>query len=379
MLLTENFPPRSGGSGRWFWELYTRLDAAKIVVVTQELSPEYENISHPNLDIIYMPLNCSEWGFKSVKGLTFYIRTVQKLRTIVKQHNISHIHCGRVIHEGVSAWLLSFLTRDLQYLCFVHGEDVETAAVSGEHNLMVKQVCKRATTLICNSMNSINILKRLNYATDEKVELLHPGVDCSKFTIADEDIAFKQKLGWENKFVVITVGRLQARKGHDRMIDAVKLLSENIPNIHYAIIGRGECKPSLEKQVKQLGIEKHVQFLSEISDDEMIACYQQCDLFILANRTIENDIEGFGMVLVEAQACGKVVIAGDSGGTRETMDVGSTGLIIDCADPKSIELAIKTLCESPATFMAMGSKGRPYVMENFDWTVHLRKASQIFS
>ena len=68
----------------------------------------------------------------------------------------------------------------------------------------------------------------------------------------------------------------------------------------------------------------------------LIKSYQQCDIFILPNRTIENDIEGFGMVLVEAQACGKPVIAGDSGGTAETMIVGKTGEIIDCSSPQSI-------------------------------------------
>ena len=378
LVLTENFPPVSGGSGRWFWELYSRLPSDKIVVLTNEHPNATEFDNAAKMPIIRMPLSCSEWGLKSMSGLRFYFNAVRALKKIVKEHNIDEIHCGRVIHEGVSAWLLSLIS-NVKFVCYVHGEDVETAATSGEHNLMVKQVCKASQYLICNSHNSANIVKRLNYATDEKIEVLHPGVDAQVFKPAEPDAAFKEKMGWTNKFVILTVGRLQQRKGQDKMIEAMPAILKQHPNALYAVVGSGECKQDLEHLIAQLNLEDHVQLLSEITDKDMIACYQQCDLFILPNRTIDNDIEGFGMVLVEAQACGKAVIAGDSGGTRETMLVGESGLVVDCSEAGNIANAILHLIAQGDLISNLGHTGREHVKTNLDWPVHTIEAKKLFS
>lgn len=378
LLLTENFPPLSGGSGRWFWELYSRLPKEQIVILADETADSAEFDRSHNLNIIRMPLKSTEWGFKSLIGVKFYWRTVQRIRAIIKQQGITHIHCGRVIHEGVTAWLLKLLT-GTPYLCFVHGEDVETAATSREHNLMVRQVCKQATKLICNSHNSANIVKRLGYASSQKIHVLHPGVDASVFVPAQEDEAFKKQMGWCGRKVVITVGRLQERKGQDMMIRAGALLKERFPELLYVIIGRGDCLANLKTLVMELQMQQHVQFLTEASDAQMIQCYQQSDIFILPNRTIGNDIEGFGMVLVEAQACGKPVIAGDSGGTKETMSLNKSGYVIDCTDPRNIATTVATLLAEPTRCLEMGEAGRQHVESELDWLAHVQKAELLFS
>jgi len=377
LVLTENFPPLSGGSGRWFWELYSRLPNDEYLIVADDTLPDNQFDKSHSINVIRIPLNSNEWGVKSWTGLKFYFRCLIKLIKIIKQHKITHIHAGRVIHEGVTAYLLKFFT-GVDYLCYVHGEDVETAATSGEYNLMVKQVCKRAAVLICNSENSANIVKRLGYAKDDKIRVLNPGVDTSKFVPAKEDLQFKSKMGWENKKVILTVGRLQQRKGHDKMIAALPQVLKEHPDTLYAIVGRGECLIELQSFINKLNLNKHVQLLDEISDEIMIKCYQQCDLFILPNRTIGNDIEGFGMVLVEAQACAKPVIAGDSGGTKETMIINETGVIIDCTDPKSIAGQINSMFQHPKELISMGAKGRSHVENELTWQAHVKKSQQIF-
>jgi phosphatidylinositol alpha-1,6-mannosyltransferase len=337
---------------------------------------EFDNTHQ--LNILRMPITSSEWGLKSISGLKFYWRVFRKIRKVIKQHQITHIHCGRVIHEGVTAWILKLIT-GTPYLCYVHGEDVETAATSGEHNLIVKQVCKHAAILICNSHNSANIVKRLNYAGDVKIHVLHPGVNASLFVPAAVDNALKQHMGWQGRKVIITVGRLQARKGQDMMIRATALLKQQFPEILYAVIGRGECLESLQALASELGLNDHVQFLTDVSDAQMIQCYQQSDIFILPNRTIGNDIEGFGMVLVEAQACGKPVIAGDSGGTKETMRLNESGYVIDCTDPIMISKTVAELLANPTRCTAMGKVGRQHVEAELDWQAHVQKAELLFN
>lgn len=378
LVLTENFPPISGGSGRWFWELYSRLPKDEYLILADDVQGAAEFDGTHQLNIIRMPLKSAEWGLKSFKGIKFYWRLIKRIRKIIKQQHITHIHCGRVIHEGVTAWLLKLLTGK-PYLCYVHGEDVETAATSGEHNLMVKQVCKHAERLICNSQNSANIVKRLKYAKDDKIDVLHPGVDATLFVPKAEDKDFKQQMGWQGRKVIITVGRLQERKGQDMMIRATALLKQQFPEVLYAIIGRGDRLESLKALAAELGINDHVQFLTEVTDPQMIQCYQQCDVFILPNRTIGNDIEGFGMVLVEAQACGKPVIAGDSGGTRETMVINESGFVIDCTDVELISSTVAKLCSDPKFSAQMGKVGRKHVESELDWQAHVQKASLLFS
>ncbi|MFT5923479.1 MAG: phosphatidylinositol alpha-1,6-mannosyltransferase [Paraglaciecola sp.] len=378
LVLTENFPPMSGGSGRWFWELYSRLPKEQYLILADDIQGAAEFDNTHQLNILRMPLKSTEWGIKSVSGLRFYWRVFWKIRKIINQHHITHIHCGRVIHEGVIAWLLKLMT-GTSYLCFVHGEDVETAATSGEHNMMVKQVCKHADRLICNSHNSANIVKRLNYAGDAKINVLHPGVDASLFVPSADDEEFKHKMAWQGRKVIITVGRLQARKGQDMMIRVTHILKQQFPEILYAIIGRGECIESLKALSAELNLNDHVQFLTDVSDAQMIQCYQQSDMFILPNRTIGNDIEGFGMVLVEAQACGKPVIAGNSGGTKETMIVDQSGYVIDCTDAQLISSTITKLLANPEHSAQMGNIGRKHVESELDWQAHVQKASLLFN
>ncbi|MEP1446554.1 MAG: glycosyltransferase family 4 protein [Paraglaciecola sp.] len=378
LVLTENFPPISGGSGRWFWELYSRLPKEKYLILADEVEGAADFDKTHQLNILRMPLKSAEWGLKSFTGIKFYWRLVWQIKKITKQHQITHIHCGRVIHEGVTAWLLKLIT-GTPYLCYVHGEDVETAATSGEHNLMVKQVCKHATRLICNSQNSASIVKRLRYAGDDKIEVLHPGVDASLFVPMAEDQDFKQLMGWHERKVMITVGRLQERKGQDMMIRAIVLLKEQFPEVLYAIIGRGDRLESLKALALELGVNDHVQFLTEVTDPQMIQCYQQSDVFILPNRTIGNDIEGFGMVLVEAQACGKPVIAGDSGGTKETMLINQSGFVIDCTDAQLVSRTVAKLLADPVLSANMGKVGRQHVESELDWQAHVQKASMLFN
>jgi phosphatidylinositol alpha-1,6-mannosyltransferase len=375
LVLTENFPPKSGGSGRWFWELYSRLPKEDYIIVTDTVEDNSIDKQIENT-IIRIPLKCAEWGFKSFCGLGFYWRSVKAVNKLIKQHQITHIHCGRVMHEGVIAWLVSLFTK-VQIVCCIHGEDIETAATSREQSLMVKQVCGKADMLICNSLNSQNIARRLNYDPGNTV-VLHPGADCERFIPVPSDLEFKQHMRWAEHSVILTVGRLQARKGHDKMIEAMPNILAAHPKTLYCIIGDGDQKPRLLELVVELQLEKNVLFLNEISDEQMIKCYQQCDIFILPNRTIANDIEGFGMVLVEAQACGKVVIAGDSWGTVETMLPEQTGFIIDCTKSDVISTTINKLLSNAALTKSMGEKGVTFVNEMFDWKSHVVKAKKLF-
>ena len=376
LLLTENFPPKEGGSGRWFWELYSRLPNDKVLIVANDTPEGREFDKTHELDIVRIELESTEWGLASTKGLGFYWETIRKVLKLIKEHDIEEVHCGRVIPEGVIARALKLLA-GARYNCFVHGEDVETAATSREHSLLVKNVCKNASMLICNSENTANIVRKLGFDSGSKCEVLHPGVDTNRFEVAAPDTSFRQQMGWSGKRVLLTVGRLQRRKGQDFLIKSMPALLNEFPDLFYAVVGRGECYDELISLVDQHELHDNVCVYPDMDDEALIKCYQQCDIFILPNRTIDNDIEGFGMVLVEAQVCGKPVIAGDSGGTRETMNIGKTGHIIDCSSTENLLNGLSPILRNREIVDGEVDIA-DYAKNRFNWDQHVAKAKRLF-
>ena len=376
LLLTENFPPKEGGSGRWFWELYSRLPNDKVIIVANDTPEGREFDKTHKLDVVRIELESTEWGLASTKGLGFYWVTIRKVLKLIKKHGIEEVHCGRVIPEGVIARALKLLA-GARYNCYIHGEDVETAATSREHSLLVKNVCKNASMLICNSENTANIVRKLGFDSGSKCEVLHPGVDTSRFEVAAPDTSFRQQMGWSGKRVLLTVGRLQRRKGQDFLIKTMPALLNEFPDLFYAVVGRGECYDELISLVDQHELHDNVCVYPDMDDEALIKCYQQCDIFILPNRTIDNDIEGFGMVLVEAQVCGKPVIAGDSGGTRETMNIGKTGHIIDCSSTENLLNELSPILRNREIVDGEVDIA-DYAKNRFNWDQHVAKAKRLF-
>ncbi|MBC8386329.1 MAG: glycosyltransferase family 4 protein [Gammaproteobacteria bacterium] len=378
LLISEIFPPIHGGSGRWFWELYSRLPKEQYFIAAGLSDGHSEYDKQHDLNVTRLPLSSPAWGIKSLTGLSFYWKNFLKIRSLVKKNCIHQIHCGRCLPEGVFGYLMKKLY-NIPYLCYIHGEDVEAASSSRELSYIVKKVLDNASRLITNSKNSQRILINHWKVNPDKTVVLNPGMDSKRFIPARYNLETRKKLGWDNRSVVLTVGRLQKRKGQDMLIQALLRIKKDIPDILYAIIGGGEEKEHLQTLVEKLNLKENVQFCSEISDEEMIQCYQQCTLFALPNRTIGKDIEGFGMVLAEAQSCGRPVLAGDSGGTVETMIIGETGYIVDCTSSEILAKKIIALLKEPDLLSAMGQKARKHAEETLDWDVHTQKAIKIFN
>lgn len=366
LLLSEIFPPEVGGSGRWFWEVYSRLPREQVTIAAGQ-HPEAESFDESNeLNIHRVVSRPGNWEWIGIKGMRAYLGAIRQVLKIIRSQQVGMIHCGRVLPEGVIANIVRQLT-GVPFCCYVHGEDITWAQASREHTFLVKRVLKRCQLIVANSQNSADLLVNEWDFPPEKVKVIHPGVDTTYFSPAERNPAIRSELGWSDRPVIITVGRLMRRKGHDMMIRAVADIRKQIPDVLYSIIGDGAEKERLLGIVQEEGVSDNVEFRGETTDQQLLHCYQQCDLFALPNRQHEQDIEGFGMVLVEAQSCGKPVIAGDSGGTRETMIVGKTGSIVDCTQ-------VEPLVEQTVAFLKdnelrerMGSAARKHVVSTLDW------------
>lgn len=377
LLVTEVIPPRTGGSGRWFWEIYRRLPREQVVIAAGEDPRQDEFDRSHDLNLLRMPLAFSTWGVASPAGLRQYVAAARRLRRLARANGVTAIHAGKCLPEGLLGWFLRKWC-GLPYLCYVHGEELNLASLSRELGFLTQRVLRGAEIVIANSRNTERILREEWHLPGEHVRVLHPGVDTERFVPAERDPEERAKLGWFDRPVVLTVGRLQKRKGHDMMIRALGAVRQSIPDVLFAIAGDGEERPSLQEMVALEGVAANVQFLGEVDEGRLLTCYQQCDLFALPNRQVGKDIEGFGMVLLEAQACGKPVVAGDSGGTAETMRPGETGFVVPCDTPERLaELAAELLRDRPRV-AHMGEAARAWVVERFDWASLTRQAARLF-
>ncbi len=377
LLLADVFPPKTGGSGRWLWETYRRVADHDIVVAagTHPHQDEFDRVH--DLRVYRLPLSFPTWGFFSVTGFSHYSKAFKSIREIVQREDVHIIHCATLLPEGWIAWLLQ-QRHGVPYLCYVHGEELNVGRRSRELGWLMRRVLSGARIVIANSNNTIRLLRDTWGLPNRRIRLLHPGTDVHRFTPAPYERDVRSRLGWDGRSVILTVGRLQRRKGHDCLIRALVEIRQHVPNVLYAIVGDGPERDRLEQLVDELGMGGHVQFQSDASDEAIIACYQQCDLFALPNREVEGDIEGFGIVLVEAQACGKPVIAGNSGGTAETMSCGITGELVRAESVQELASAIVSLLTDEPRRTRMGNAGREWAVQRFDWECLAVQAEGIF-
>jgi phosphatidylinositol alpha-1,6-mannosyltransferase len=378
LLVSNIFPPKTGGSGRWFWEIYRRLPREEFLIAAGEDPRQKGFDATHDLRVLRLPLAMRAWGIRSLEGLRGYFRTVSRLSRVVRAHRVAMVHAARCLPEGVMALALRYLC-GVPYACYIHGEDVNSASTSRELTWLVRRVLHGADFLIPNSRNTAALLRDEWDMPAARVRLLYPGVDTERFRPAARDPAVRARLGWGDRRVVLTVGRLQKRKGQDQMIRALAQVRKAVPDVLYVIVGDGEEREPLRRLAAEEGLGRHVQFRGEVDDADLVRCYQQCDLFVLSNREeAARDIEGFGMVLLEAQACGRPVVAGASGGTAETMRIPETGRIVCCDGPDALAALVIELLSDPPLRNRMGAAGRQWVAGQFDWDVLSRQAAQLF-
>lgn len=378
VLASEVFPPQHGGSGRWLYEVYRRLPIGSAAVVAGEHSESETFDALQAFPIQRERLRLPQWGIARWPGPREYWRIAKLLHEAVRRHDADELHVARCLPEGFAAWIARRIW-GIPYVVYVHGEETRTSATSRELAFLTRRAYQGARYLVANSRNTARILREEWSIPESRIRLLHPGVDTERFVPADHSEETRRELGWHDRSVVLTVGRLQIRKGQDMLIRALPQLRQIIPDVLYAVVGDGDERARLESLANELEVADCVRFHGELPDRLLVPCYQQCDVFALPNREVNGDFEGFGMVLVEAQACGKPVIAGDSGGTRETMQPDITGQIGDCNTPDFLIQTLGQLLSSPQRRQEMGEAAREWVVDRFSWPQLAQQACSVFA
>ncbi|MGG1519416.1 glycosyltransferase family 4 protein [Paenibacillus oryzisoli] len=340
VLVAGVFPPGIGGMQSYYYNLskHTKHD---ITV----LAPEYPGSEAFDEEQSFRTVRGSFMRNERAHVLSWgrLFRHVKRMMTMEKPDVTVY---GYVLIGFIG--LLFRLFGNRRYVISTHGMDMLMFRRFWGLNQIVRLILVHADGVLTNSLFTQKLVE--DYGVDpSRISLVHPGVEAI-FDKKDVNRALMQKSSLENKYVILSVGRLVTRKGQDRVIEAMPDILRHIPHAIYVIIGDGPDRARLEKLAESTGVADKVLFLGSIRDNDLLnEYYNLAHQFIMVARELDKgDAEGFGIVYLEAASAGLPVIAGRSGGALEAVLDGVTGLLVDPNDHAEIVASIVRLSQDEA-------------------------------
>ena len=255
----------------------------------------------------------------------------------------------------------------LPYYVYLMGGDGERLRRIGGVETTIRSVVNASDVAIAISQPTLDEFASLGVRED-KMKIVYPSVDPQVFHPAVKGDRVRGMLGLEGAKVIATVARLGIIKGHDMVIKALPAVVKRVPNAVYLIVGKGPERERLERLVVERGMQDHVVFAGYVPDEELPEYYAACDVFIMASIRVPNhDVEGFGIVYLEASACAKPVIGGRTGGVPEAVAEGESGLLVDPLREEEIRDALIRLLTDESYAKRLGTQGRERVEREFSW------------
>jgi len=363
LVISELFLPTKGGTAIWFDEVYRRLGGKNIHIVTAKVagSNTIDDV-HPNS--IYRVNLKRVWWLKP-ESLGMYLKLFVFSLGIAAKSKVKEIHAGRVLPEGLIALVVGKLLRK-KIVIYAHGEEITTWRQAMKFRVMCFTY-RHADVVIANSEFTRQELIQLD-VNEKKIVQINPGVDIHRFTphLDYSDLRKSINLSKEQS-MVLSVGRLSRRKGFDQVIKALPALLESGLDVKYVLIGIGEDDQYLRTLAEEYGVIDRVCFLGHVEASDLPRWYNACDIFAMPNREIDGDTEGFGLVFLEAAACGNPSIAGLAGGTGSAVLDGKTGIRVDGESLERITEGLKQLLEDDLYREKLGRNAMNRAVTDFSW------------
>jgi phosphatidyl-myo-inositol dimannoside synthase len=372
LLVTNDFPPRRGGIQSYLHELVGQLVSAGTHALTVyapkwkgsddfDRAADYEIVRHPTTLMLPVP---------SVAG---------RMRRLIERYDIDTVWFG----AAAPLALMAPLARDAgasRVIASTHGHEV------GWSMLPLARTALRRIGTGTDVVTYISSYTRRRFASafgpDAALEHLPPGVDTDRFApdeVARAELRARYRLG--ERPVVVCVSRLVPRKGQDMLIRAMPSIRQRVPGAALVIVGGGPYSSTLRRLAHSFGLAQHVVFTDAVPRDELPAHHALADVFAMPCRTrgAGLDVEGLGIVYLEASATGVPVVAGRSGGAPETVLHGETGVVVDGWDVGAIAASVSDLLADPDRAARMGVAGRQWVVDNWQWSTQAARLAKLLT
>lgn len=363
LCITNDFGPRAGGIETFVIGLIERMPKDSIIVFTSS-----QDGSAP-FDAKWM----SEYGVEVIRDRTRILlptfRIGSRVRALVREREI------RTVFFGAAA-PLALLSQGLRkagvtrIVALTHGHEVWWSKV-WPFSWAMRRIGNGVDHLTyLGEFTRRNISQALTQRASDAMVKIAPGIDTEHFAPRSDAAELRRELGLADKKVIVSVGRLVHRKGQDRLIESLPEILTQIPQAHILFIGDGPYKDHLVKRAEQLGVTAHITFIGRIQYAELPRYICAGDIFAMPSRSrlAGLEVEGLGIVYLEASACGLAVIGGKSGGAPDAVLEAETGFAVEGTSPAAIAQAAIALLSQPELSARMGARGREWILSQWQWS-----------
>ena len=373
LFITNDFGPRAGGIETFVHGLIERLPKESVIVYTsaQPNSAEF--------DAKWL----RDYGVEVIRDRSKILlptpRVIRECRKVLRSRKLSRVAFGAAAPLGLMARSLRRAGAE-KIVALTHGHEVWWSKVP-PFSLAIKFMSRDIDAITyLGDYTKGEISKALSAKNARKLIQIAPGIDVDHFAPVDSS-ELRAELGLSGKSVIISVGRLVHRKGQDQLISALPEIKSKIANVHLVLVGIGPYQEYLEKLATQLGVREDITFIGRINYADLPKYICLGDIFAMPSRSrfFGLEVEGLGIVYLEASSCGLPVVGGKSGGAPDAVLPGETGLVVDGTDTSDIAAACVELLSNPELCALMGAQGRQWIIDKWRWEIWAAKYSALLA
>jgi phosphatidylinositol alpha-1,6-mannosyltransferase len=373
LCITNDFGPRAGGIETFVMGLIDRAPKGSIIVYT---SAQGDTTSYDQGWL-------RDFGVEVIRDPSKILlptpRVIRSVKKVIARDSIKQVFFG-------AAAPLAIMARSLRrkgvvnIVALTHGHEVWWAKL---------WPFSSAISFIGNNVDHLTYLgeftkseiaKALSIKAKSRLVKIAPGIDTDHFAPDSGSIQLRRDLGLIDKKVIVSVGRLVHRKGQDFLIQSLPAILEKHPTAHILMVGEGPYRKDLTKIVEKLKLSQAVTFIGRIQYKDLPRYICAGDIFAMPSRSrlAGLEVEGLGIVYLEASSCALPVVAGRSGGAPDAVDEGITGFSVDGTSTVEISSVIIKLLDDPAKAKAMGTAGRSWIIEKWRWEIWSKQFNALF-
>ncbi|OZD13347.1 MULTISPECIES: glycosyltransferase family 4 protein [Nocardiaceae] len=359
LLVTNDFPPRPGGIQSYLHSFATRFPADELVVY----APRWRGDSHVKFD--------ERQPFEVVRHPTTLMLptplVARRAAQLVRAHGCDSVWFGAAAPLAVMAPVVRRAGAET-VVASTHGHEVGWSMVPGGRGTL---------RIIGNTVDTVTYVSKYTrgrfaaaFGPRAALEHVPSGVDTDRFAPdAGARAELRARYGLGDRPTVLCLSRLVPRKGQDYLIRSIEGIRAKVDGAVLVIVGGGPYEGALRTLARKAGVEEHVIFTGTVPSAELAAHHTIADVFAMPSRTrgAGLDVEGLGIVYLEASATGVPVVAGMSGGAPETVLEGKTGLVVDGTSVDAITDAVVRILSDRALATSMGNAGRSWVRAEWQW------------
>ena len=374
LCITNDFGPRAGGIETFVIGLIERMPFGSVIVYTSAQGDTNE----------YDRQWLEKFGVEVIRDKSTILlptpRVGKAVTRLLKEREIARVFFGAAAPLGLLAHRLR-KAGATRIVALTHGHEVWWAKV-WPFTWAIRRIGSGVDTLTyLGNFTKEAISRSLDARARDAMTRIAPGIDTNHFAPVGDAHLLKQELELNDKRVIVSVGRLVHRKGQDTLVEAMPSIVAKHPNAHLLFVGVGPHLEYIHKRAIQLNVLSHISFVGRVQYGELPRFISVGEIFAMPSRSrlAGLEVEGLGIVYLEASACGLPVVGGISGGAPDALLEGETGFAVDGLNPDAVAEKVIYLLDNPEIASAMGARGRQWIVDEWEWHKWSARFNQLLS